>query len=187
MMTLLDYMTSIRPSNSFMRKLIVATEETPPNYGQTTSLNHSITNVPLSLTFQLDPFIDKYFGKEDIRIVNWNESAYEEELIERIRSPRQSYVVTLAIDFQPTPRRLRRIRAILEKSGTLVIPHELPEWRTRYPDLMQSFSKDGGRFIKLFETMSTTSRTREIEFRLQTGRAGCRRLYSFTDNMDDRA
>ncbi|TGZ69008.1 hypothetical protein CRM22_003979 [Opisthorchis felineus] len=162
MMTLLDYMTSIRPSNSFMRKLIVATEE-------------------------LDPFIDKYFGKEDIRIVNWNESAYEEELIERIRSPRQSYAVTLAIDFQPTPRRLRRIRAILEKSGTLVIPHELPEWRTRYPDLMQSFTKDGGRFIKLFETMSTTSRTRELEFRLQAGRAGCRRLYSFTDNMDDRA
>ncbi|CAH8438803.1 unnamed protein product [Dicrocoelium dendriticum] len=117
-------------------------------------------------TRAIDAFITKYFGREPLQIVDWNECAYEEQLIERIHSGRQACEITLVFDFQPTPRRLRRIRRLMGLNGTLVIPKERPSWRYRYPDLMKSFSNQNGTFIKLMETLPSVNRDMQMHARL---------------------
>lgn len=134
----LDFMAANRPAREFMSRLIVATNE-------------------------VDPFINEYFGHEPLQIVDWNESAYEEQLIERIDGGRQGYEIMLVLDFQPTPRRLRRIRRLMGANGTLVIPKERPSWRCRYPDLMKSFSNQNGTFIKLMETLPSVNRSIQMD------------------------
>ncbi|KAF7256081.1 hypothetical protein EG68_06608 [Paragonimus skrjabini miyazakii] len=114
-----------------------------------------------------DLFISNYFGKVQLQIIDWNESAYEGQLIERVRTSRHGYRITLAIDYEPTPRRLSRIQALLERNGTLVIPHERPTWRFRFPELLRRFSDSGGAFIKLNEILSTARANRLMRLRLQ--------------------
>ncbi|KAA3678273.1 uncharacterized protein DEA37_0002745 [Paragonimus westermani] len=93
--------------------------------------------------------------------------AYEQQLIERVGTGRYGYRIALAIDYEPTPRRLSRIQAILERNGTLVIPHESPSWRFRFPELLRRFSDSGGAFIKLGEILSTARANRLMRLRLQ--------------------
>ncbi|KAF6779633.1 hypothetical protein AHF37_00906 [Paragonimus kellicotti] len=73
----------------------------------------------------------------------------------------------MAIDYEPTPRRLSRIQALLERNGTLVIPHERPSWRFKFPELLRRFSDSGGAFIKLSEILSTARANRLMRLRLQ--------------------
>lgn len=54
--------------------------------------------------------------KDQIELIDWTERDYEEVLIERVKNRHDhKRHIRLAVDFQPTPRRLQRIRKLLEK------------------------------------------------------------------------
>ncbi|VDP88213.1 unnamed protein product [Echinostoma caproni] len=109
-------------------------------------------------------------NKDQIQLVDWNERDYEEELLERVKSKyNPERRIRLAIDFQPTPRRMLRIRQLLEQDGTLIIPYEKPVWRVRYAPLMRSFTATGGNLIKLSETVPTAHNTRQRQNALGEG------------------
>ncbi|KAM7537064.1 hypothetical protein Aperf_G00000076325 [Anoplocephala perfoliata] len=93
------------------------------------------------------PFANELLEVTKPQIVEWNEAIYEEYLIERVKRRTDDFVIGLAIDLSPTMRRIRRIRQLLEKDGTLIIPNEGKGWRTAYPELLGSFVVDGGRFL----------------------------------------
>ncbi|VDN11111.1 unnamed protein product [Dibothriocephalus latus] len=86
-------------------------------------------------------------------IVEWDESVYEEYLIERVKTSSDHFSISLAIDFSPTLRRIERIRKLLEKDGVLIITAENPGWRMAKPQLLSSFSANGGSLIKLAECL----------------------------------
>ncbi|VDQ12513.1 unnamed protein product [Trichobilharzia regenti] len=65
--------------------------------------------------------IANYFGKIKIHLVNWDETDYEEMLIERIRPRSDDFIIPLVIEFQPTIRRMKRIRELLEKVRIITI------------------------------------------------------------------
>ncbi|TNN16353.1 hypothetical protein EWB00_000471 [Schistosoma japonicum] len=111
----------------------------------------------------IDELIVNYFGKTKIHLVNWDETDYEEMLIERVRPRSDNFTIPLVIEFQPTIRRMKRIRELLEKNGTLVIPSENPEWRIRYTNLMNSFTENNGTLIKLAENVFDAGFTRQID------------------------
>ncbi|CAH8538676.1 unnamed protein product [Schistosoma intercalatum] len=69
----------------------------------------------------IDELIVNYFGKIKIHLVNWDETDYEEMLIERVRPRSDNFVIPLVIEFQPTIRRMKRIRELLEKNKFLVL------------------------------------------------------------------
>ncbi|KAM7537551.1 hypothetical protein Aperf_G00000076315 [Anoplocephala perfoliata] len=93
------------------------------------------------------PFANELLEITKPQIVEWNEAIYEEYLIERVKRRTDDFVIGLAIDLSPTIRRVRRIRQLLEKDGTLIIPNEGKGWRTAYPELLGSFVVNGGRFL----------------------------------------
>ncbi|CAI2728120.1 unnamed protein product [Schistosoma spindalis] len=111
----------------------------------------------------IDELIVNYFGKIKIHLVNWDETDYEEMLIERVRPRSDNFAIPLVIEFQPTIRRMKRIRELLDKNGTLVIPSENPEWRIRYTNLMNSFTENNGTLIKLAENVFDAGFTRQID------------------------
>uniref|UniRef100_A0A0X3PHU1 Uncharacterized protein n=2 Tax=Schistocephalus solidus TaxID=70667 RepID=A0A0X3PHU1_SCHSO len=86
-------------------------------------------------------------------MVEWDESVYEEYLIERVKTRNDQFSISLAIDFSPTLRRIERIRKLLEKEGVLIITAENPGWRMAKPELISSFSANGGSLIKLTECL----------------------------------
>ncbi|CAL8089404.1 unnamed protein product [Calicophoron daubneyi] len=134
----LDYMTAARGAENVLPHLIVATNE-------------------------LDPFILKYFEEDsNLHIVDWNETAYEEILIERVKPQTASYKISMVIDFEPTGRRLARIRNFLEMDGTLIIPYEKPAWRDRFAAVMSSFAENNGQFIKLAEIIPAVNDARRM-------------------------
>ncbi|KAM7537986.1 hypothetical protein Aperf_G00000076355 [Anoplocephala perfoliata] len=93
------------------------------------------------------PFADDRLEITKPQIVQWDETIYEEYLIERVKCNADNFVIGLAIDLCPTIRRVRRIRQLLEKDGTLIIPKEGKGWRTAYPELLGSFVVNGGHFL----------------------------------------
>ncbi|KAL5110584.1 hypothetical protein TcWFU_006898 [Taenia crassiceps] len=97
------------------------------------------------------PFAHEILELSKPQIVEWNEADYEEYLIERVKRRNDDFVIGLAIDLSPTIRRVRRIRQLLEKDGTLIIPNEGKGWRTAYPELIASFVVDGGRFLTMID------------------------------------
>ncbi|CDS42238.1 expressed conserved protein [Echinococcus multilocularis] len=99
----------------------------------------------------ISPFANEILKLSKPQIVEWNEADYEEYLIERVKRRNDDCVIGLAIDLSPTIRRVRRIRQLLEKDGTLIIPNERKMWRTAYPELIASFVVDGGRFLTMID------------------------------------
>ncbi|VUZ50631.1 unnamed protein product [Hymenolepis diminuta] len=97
------------------------------------------------------PFAHELLEISKPQIVEWNEADYEEYLIERVKRRTDDFVIGLAIDLSPSIRRVRRIRQLLEKDGTLIIPNEGKGWRTAYPELLGSFVVDGGRFLTMMD------------------------------------
>ncbi|TPP62560.1 hypothetical protein FGIG_05201 [Fasciola gigantica] len=141
----LEYISSHFPSPSIFPHIVVATDE-------------------------IERFLSVYMFKDQIELVDWNEHDYEEVLIERVKNKHdRKRHIRLVVDFQPTPRRLQRIRQLLEKDGILIIPYEKPAWRARYALLMRSFTNDGGALIKLSETMATAHATRQRQNALAEG------------------
>nr|CDS32486.1 expressed protein [Hymenolepis microstoma] len=110
------------------------------------------------------------------QIVEWNEADYEEYLIERVKRRAGDFVIGLAIDLSPTIRRVRRIRQLLEKDGTLIIPNEGKGWRTAYPELLGSFVVDGGRFLTMIDCVPGVANSiRDSELYLPLERRVCPR------------
>ncbi|KAF8565996.1 hypothetical protein P879_02715 [Paragonimus westermani] len=159
--------------DSFERRVLICGEwsDVAPLLDRMTSSELTRKLIPnlLIAAKDTDLFISNYFGKVQLQIIDWNESAYEEQLIERVGTGRYGYRIALVIDYEPTPRRLSRIQALLERNGTLVIPHESPSWRFRFPELLRRFSDSGGAFIKLSEILSTARANRLMRLRLQDG------------------
>nr|VZI20201.1 unnamed protein product [Spirometra erinaceieuropaei] len=104
-------------------------------------------------------------------MVEWDESVYEEYLIERVKTSTDQFSISLAIDFSPTLRRIERIRKLLDKDGILIITAENPGWRMAKPELMSSFSANGGSLIKLTECLvSAASSERRLHLLRPTER-----------------
>nr|CAH8846354.1 unnamed protein product [Trichobilharzia regenti] len=137
-------------------------------------LDYAMTAKPGEIDFSsliiassdIDELIANYFGKIKIHLVNWDETDYEEMLIERIRPRSDDFIIPLVIEFQPTIRRMKRIRELLEKDGTLVIPSENPTWRIKHTNLMNSFTENNGTLIKLAENVFDAGFTRQIDYLL---------------------
>lgn len=56
-----------------------------------------------------------YFGPYGMRIVDWSEREYDEILVQNVRAKSDQFIIHLVIEFQPTLRRLKRVRKLLEK------------------------------------------------------------------------
>ncbi|VDD74817.1 unnamed protein product [Mesocestoides corti] len=132
----------------------------------TTAVNGdpSILTRVIVATEDISPFSPEILEPSKPQIVEWNEAVYEEYLVERVKRHYDEFVIGLAIDFCPTIRRVRRIRHLLEKDGTLIIPSEGRGWREAHTDLLSSFVRDGGRFLALADLIPSAARAhREAE------------------------
>ncbi|KAM3186804.1 hypothetical protein ACTXT7_003614 [Hymenolepis weldensis] len=120
------------------------------------------------------PFAHELLEISKPQIVEWNEADYEEYLIERVKRRTDNFVIGLAIDLSPSIRRVRRMRQLLEKDGTLIIPNEGKGWRTAYPELLGSFVVDGGRFLTMVDCVPGVAESiRDSELFLPLDRRIC--------------